>query len=286
MRWLCRGRRDEDEEPRSRSCAVPARVWTPDPRVLNSFRAAGFRDGRGSGEREADGGRRCGARARADDGRDGRRRRRRHRLLPDVPQAQTRLHVRAFRSRGARRRRRPSLARARASPNRSRHPSRARPGSKPKVKASFVARGVTSRISRRSTHRAGPRRRVHNLQRRRPSADVLRTGTWRGTGRVRVRVRLSLAVKRKTNPGRKADDDASLTWARPSSAQRRYEEESKVDGSPRRVLSAKETMGPAWPRRPRGDRREDRRGQARGIRPKPPRGVPAASRQIQTPTSR
>lgn len=125
--------------------------------------------------------------------------------------------------------------------------------SKPKeVKASFVARGVTlahlidarliapGRGAVSTTYNDV----VHH-------ADVLPDGyvAWDGREFASVSA-FSLAVKRKTNPGRKADDGwkcVSYMGTPLDRLKRRYEEESKA-GSSRgdgQILSANETMGPA-----------------------------------------
>lgn len=125
--------------------------------------------------------------------------------------------------------------------------------SKPKeVKASFVARGVTlahlidARLIAPGHGAVSTTYNdvVHH-------ADVLPDGyvAWDGREFASVSA-FSLAVKRKTNPGRKADDGwkcVSYMGTPLDRLKRRYEEESKA-GSSRgdgQVLSAKETMGPA-----------------------------------------
>lgn len=130
---------------------------------------------------------------------------------------------------------------------------RARPEAKPKeVKASFVARGVTlahlidARLIAPGQGAVSTTYNdvVHH-------ADVLPDGyvAWDGREFASVSA-FSLAVKRKTNPGRKADDGwkcVSYMGTPLDRLKRRYEEESKA-GSGRgdgQVLSAKETMGPA-----------------------------------------
>ena len=130
---------------------------------------------------------------------------------------------------------------------------RARPEAKPKeVKASFVARGVTlahlidARLIAPGQGAVSTTYNdvVHH-------ADVLPDGyvAWDGREFASVSA-FSLAVKRKTNPGRKADDGwkcVSYMGTPLDRLKRRYEEESKA-GSSRgdgQVLSATETMGPA-----------------------------------------